>query len=164
MSQFVFTELVNGQPADVISAALGASSGAKLVENDIGKPVKLSTANNYIVCSADDEIEGFVKALESFTVNDGFSFGSVLRDTRVTAKVDAAQSGTLTVGEYVVAGTSSALGTKDAYPLVKQVAVQDLAAATPVLGPAGLMHKWKVIRIVSGTGVAGDLVLIEKVK
>lgn len=164
MTTFAFTELVNGQPADVVAAALGASAGAKFVAADIGKPVKLGTANNYILCSADDEIEGFVQSLEAFTVNDGFSFGGILRNTRVVAKVDAAQSGTLTTGEYAVAGTSSALGTADTYPLVKQVAAAVLAdGGATVLGPYGLMHKWRVIRVVSGTGVAGDLVLLEKV-
>lgn len=163
MTAFVFTELVNSPLQDVVSAALGVDASNKLVQNDIGKPVKLAANNNYVVCSAGDEIEGFVVAVEPSTVNDGFSFGSVQRNKRVIAKVDAAQSGTLAVGEYAVAGTSSALGTKDAYPLVKEATAQNLSATPPVLGPAGLTFKWRVIRVISGTGVAGDLVLLERV-
>jgi hypothetical protein len=156
--------LVNGQPADVVSAALGTAANAKFVAADVGKPVKLGAAQNYVLCSAGDQIEGFVQALDAFTVNDGFSFGAVLRNTRITAKVDAAQASTLTIGEYVVAGASSALGTNDPYPLVKQVADAALAdGAATVLGPYGLLHKWRVIRVISGTGIAGDLVLLEKV-
>lgn len=147
MTTFVFTELVTDQ--EVISTALGASSGAKLVENDTGKPVKLAASQNYIVCSAGDEIEGFVSSISPETVNDGFSFGGVLTEGRMTAQVDAAQVGTLAIGEYAVAGASSALGTKDTYPKVKE--------GTPA------KFWWRVIRIVSGTGVAGDIVLLEKV-
>lgn len=149
MTAFVFTELVNSPMADVITTALGASAGAKLNDNDIGKPVKMGTAQNYVVCSAGDDIEGFVVAIEPATVNDGFSFGSVIRNKRMIARVDAAQAGTLAVGEYAVAGASSALGTKDDYPKVKE-------------GSPTHFH-WRVIRVVSGTGVAGDLVLLEKI-
>jgi hypothetical protein len=149
MTTFAFTELVNSPMADVVSAALGASSSAKLNDNDVGKPVKMGSAQNYVVCSAGDEIEGFVVNVEANTVNDGFSFGSVIRNKRVIAKVDAAQVGTLAVGEYAIAGASAALGTADAYPKVKE--------GTPT------NFKWRCIRIISGTGVAGDLVLLEKI-
>lgn len=163
MTQFVFTEVVNSPLPEVTSAALGVDASHKLSDNDIGKPVKLAANNNYVVCSAGDEIEGFFLAIEPSTVNDGFSFGSVQKNKRFVAKVDAATAATCSVGTYVVAGASSALGTKDAYPFVKSVAAQNLSATPPVLGPAGLNHKWRVIRVVSGTGVAGDLVLIERV-
>lgn len=149
MTTFAFTELVNSPMADVVSACLGASAGAKLNDNDVGKPVKLGSAQNYVVCAAGDEIEGFVVAVEPATANDGFSFGSVIRNKRITAQVDAAQVGTLAIGEYVIAGASSALGTKDTYPKVKE--------GTPST------FKWRVISIKSGTGVAGDLVLLERV-
>lgn len=149
MTTFAFTELVNSPMADVVSAALGASSSAKLNDNDVGKPVKMGSAQNYVVCSAGDDIEGFVVSIEANTVNDGFSFGSVIRNKRMLAQVDAAQTGTLAVGEYAVAGASSALGTKDTYPKVKE-------------GSPSHFH-WRCIRIVSGTGAAGDLVLLEKI-
>jgi len=149
MTQFVYTELYSGFTADIVSGALGVSSSGKFGDKDIGKPVKLGTANNYVLCSSGDEIEGFVKAVEPYTVNDGFSFGSVQRNRRMIATVDAAQVGTLTVGEYAVAGASSALGTLDAHPKVLQ--------GTPTT------FKWRVIRVITGTGVAGDTVLLEKV-
>lgn len=149
MTTFVFTELVNSPHADVVSAALGVNSAGKFSDKDIGKPVKMAANNNFVLCASGDQIEGFVTAVEANTVNDGFSFGSVLRNKRVIAQVDAAQVGTLVVGEFAVAGTSSALGTKDAYPKVLQGTPAD--------------YKWKVIRNISGTGVAGDLVLLEKI-
>jgi len=163
MTQFALTELVNSPMADVTSAALGASSGAKFVQADIGKPVKLGTADsNYVVCSAGDEIEGFVSSVEIGTVNDGFSFGGVVKNKRKLCKVDAAQSSTIGLGSYVVAGASAALGTADAYPKVKSGVATNMSGTPPVLGTP-VRHLWRVVRIVSGTGVAGDLVLIERV-
>ena len=149
MTQFVFTELVNDPHADVVSAALGVDNANKLSDLDVGKPVKLAANNNYVACANGDQVEGFLISTEAATVNDGFSFGSVLRNKRVTAQVDSAELGTAVVGSLMVAGTSAALGTKDAYP--------QMEIGTPA------DFKWRVISIKSGTGVAGDLVLLEKI-
>lgn len=148
MTDFAFTELVDVGTKVVYSAALGGGTGSQFGNNDLKKPVKLSTANNYVLATAGEEIEGFVNSVEPFTVNGGYTFGGVQTSGRMIAKVGAAQSGTLTVGEFAVAAGSSALGTKDEYPLVVQ--------GTPAT------FKWRVIRVVSGTGVAGDLVLLER--
>lgn len=149
MTDFAFTPLVNDPHADVVSAALGVDANNKLADNDIGKPVKLAGNNNYVVCANGDEIGGFVTSTEANTVNDGFSFGSVQRNKRIQAQVDVAELGTAAVGSLVAAGTSAALGTKDLWPQVEIIA-------------APAKHLWEVISIISGTGVAGDLVLIEK--
>lgn len=148
MTDFAFTELVDVSSARTISTALGGGTGSQFGNNDLKKPVKLSTANNYVLCATTDEIEGFVESVEPNTVNGGYSFGGVKTAGRMIAKVGAAQVGTLTIGEFAVAATPSALGTADAYPLVIQ--------GTPAT------FKWRVIRIISGTGVAGDLVLLER--
>lgn len=149
MTEFVFTELVNDPHADVVSAALGVDANNKLNDEDIGKPVKLAAANNYVVCTNGDEVDGFLVSTEASTVNDGFSFGSVRRNKSMTAQVDVAEIGTAVVGSLMVAGTSAALGTKDTWPQMELGAPADM--------------KWRVIRNVTGTGVAGDLVLIERI-
>ena len=148
MTIFQFTELVNDPLADVVTAALGASNSAKFSENDIGKGVKLSTANNYIPVVKDDEIEGVVVGLEPSTVNNGFSWGSVQKNRRLTAIVGVSEAGTAAVGELVVADTQIALNT---------AGILRVYPGTPTT------HKWRIIRIVSGTGAAGDPVLIERI-
>lgn len=105
MTAFVFTETVPND--DVVSAALGVSANAKFASADLGKAVKLSTAQNYVPVAADDEIEGFVVAVEPFTVNDGFSFGSVQYGGRIKAQ----STGTIAIGGLVVAAAPVALGT-----------------------------------------------------
>jgi len=152
MTNFVFNPVVNAPPPDITSAALGTGPAGLFAQADVGKPVKLGTANNYLLCAAGDEIAGFVFSLEAATVNNGFSFGAVQKNKRFVAKIDAAQLGTLVVGGLVAAGTQAILGTAQTEPVVQGL--------TPV---ATTVHKWQIIRIISGTGVAGDLILIERV-
>jgi hypothetical protein len=155
MTQFVFTELVNSPHADIVSAALGVNSAGKFGPNDIGKPVKLAANDNYVLCALNDPIHGFVETVEGITVKDGFSFGSVRRNVRKVCQVDAAQTGAAPVGQTMVAGTSAALGTIDVNPQVTKI---DIVGATDQV-----LDLWRVILVISGTGVAGDLVLIENV-
>jgi hypothetical protein len=158
MTTFAYNESVTDAIKDTISVALGASSSATFGNNDLGKAVKRGTAQNYVLCTDNDPIEGFAVAIEPFTVNDGFSFGSVQRRGRMTVQVGTGE--TVTLNGFVVAYTQTALGTAgyaQVAPAVATAATDDGSLTT-----AGLFA-WQVVRIVSGTGVAGDLVLIERV-
>lgn len=148
MTDFVFRPLVNDPHADVISAQLGTTNGA-FSSDDAGQAVKLGAANAYVQCADGDEMEGFVTSVEPFTVNAGKSFGSVQRNKRVIAQVAANEPATVDVGEKVLCGTPISLGTANGKPQVK--------VGTPT------DHVWRCIRILSGTGAAGDDVLIERV-
>jgi len=149
MTVFNYTVLVNDPLADVVSTPLGADSSNKYVENDIGKGVKLNPAAvGYIPLAKDEEIEGVVIALEPATVNDGFSLGSVQKNRRLEAVVGASELGTVAVGELLVADTPIAQGT---------------AGIIRVYPGAPTVHKWRCIAIVSGTGAAGDTILMERI-
>jgi len=152
MTEFVFTPLVNDPHADVITAALGVDANNKLNDNDVGKPVILAASNNFVLCADGDDIDGFLVSTEANTVNDGFALGSVQRNKRFVVQVEAGEAGTLAVGTFAVAGIPAvAINVKQTYPQV----ILKAAAAGAAL--------WRVIRVISGTGVAGDLILIERV-
>lgn len=165
MSTFNFNVKVNDPFADITDAALG-TSGQGWGDEEIGKAVKLSTANNYVLCEDDDEIEGFVVAIEPNTVNSGVSFGAVQRDGRFLAVLAAGVSNA-TVGMYVVAAAQEAVGTQvnSNRPLVKP------GAAASQLGSGTYAYTertpntflWRIIRLVSGGDDAGGVVLIERV-
>lgn len=152
MSTFVFTLLT--QSPDVAryeSACLGADATHKLTDNDIGKCLKLAASNNYVLCATTNAIEGILVAVQPETYNSGFSFGTVQRAGRFEATVGANQGGTaMAVGDYVVADTQAAIDTVGGARVITD--------STP---PTGAL--WRCIRIVSGTGVDGDTVLIERV-
>jgi len=165
MTTFVYGESVTDAIKDTISTALGASSSAPFGNNDIGKAVKRGTAQNYVLCADNDAIEGFVAAIEPSTVNAGFSFGSVQRRGRKIAQVGTGE--TVTLNGYVVAYTQTALGTAGYPQVAPKPAVVVQVDATPAPDEATIPmpspYNWQVIRIISGTGVAGDLVLLERV-
>jgi hypothetical protein len=148
MTVFNFTELVNDPLPQIESAALGPNSSTNFVENDVGKIVKVAAASNYVLATAGDEIEGFVKSVEPYTVNDGYSFGSVQRTGRFTAEVGSTETGTVVAGTLVVTDTQAALGT---------AGLPQVQSGTPT------QFLWRCIRIVSGTGASGDKVLLERI-
>lgn len=165
MTAFVFKELVNDPHADVISAALGATATGEFGSVDVGQAVKMGSANNYVQCADGDEMEGVVVTVEPFTVNDGYSFGSVQRNKRVVAQVAANEGGTVAVGAFVVCGTPVALGTANGMPQVKNGTAASQAGGAPYAYTERTpnTHMWKCIRVVTGTGAAGDKVLLERV-
>ena len=127
--------------------ALGTSSGDFDSDTDLGKGVKMGAAA-YVVITKDDEIEGIVNSVEPGTRNSGYSWGGVQTTGRFEAVVGVSEVGTAAVGEYVVADTPIALGT---------------AGVLRVYPGSPSKFLWRIIRIVSGTGVAGDTVLIERI-
>jgi hypothetical protein len=159
MTTFAFGENVTEAMKDTISAALGAAAASGIGTNDLDKAYKMGTLQNYVPCADGDPIEGFLNAVEGFTVNNGFSFGSIQRRGRKTVQNGAGQA-TLAVGDTVVAFTQTAIGTAGLAQVKK-------ATATAATDDGGLtqsgLYAWKVIRILTGTGVAGDKVLIERV-
>jgi hypothetical protein len=145
MTTFVVTELIDNLHQ---SWALGTGPGNLFTDKDLLKPVKIAAANNMVLCAAGDEIDGFVRSIEPFTVNNGFTFGGVQREDRIEVQVGTDQAGALAVNDLVVAGAGTpALGTAGRARVKKGTPVRAL---------------WQVIRIVTGTGVAGDRVLIER--
>lgn len=159
MTTFAFGENVTEALKDCVSAALGAAAASGIGNNDLDKAYKMGTAQNYVPCVDGDPIEAFVNAIEGFTVNNGFVFGSVQRRGRKTVQNGAAQAA-LVVGDQVVAFTQLAIGTAGLAQVKKATATAD--ADDGSLTQAGL-YAWRVVRILTGTGVAGDKVLIERV-
>jgi hypothetical protein len=153
MATFNFTLPVQSpEEMGIFSTALGASGNAPLTAADLGKAVKLSAANTYGVCATTNELEGILDSVSAETVNSGYGFGGVQRRGYALAYVGANQGGTaMAVGDLVTADTQAAVGTANT--------IQGPAVKTGT--PASF--KWRCIRHVTGTGVAGDTVLIERV-
>lgn len=153
MPKFIMTPLVDDQ-VDDITARLGAGSGPanQITDAEDLKPVKLVGDSRYDLCAVDNEIEGFVLAVEASTY-DGFSLGTVRRTGRFWVRVEGT---TLVVGDYVVAGTPTAKGTPVTAAAPARVKKAPGAGAT-------LVFPWRVISLgAAGTGVANSIVLIER--
>lgn len=143
---------------ECITARLGAGSGSAnyVTDLELGKPVKLAGDSQYNLCAAGDQIEGFIRAVETWTADD-FSIGSVQYEGRVKVTLDGLQAtpgtGVIAVGDYVVAGTAVAKGTSlgTAYPKVCKATTQ-----------TGMYFAWRVVSL-DGTTAVGQTATIERV-
>ena len=148
MAKFQFVPLVD--TAEQVTARLGSgtrTSGDTTSDADIGKLVKLGGDSRYDFAALGDEFEGAMTAFAA-APQDDYNMGTVQKEGRLRCTVEAGGT-TLVVGDYVVAGTIVAKGTKlgTSYPKVEK------ATTTPIF-------KWRVIALY-GSGAAGTDVLVE---
>jgi hypothetical protein len=155
------------------TARVGGDAGATpCAKEDNGKFVKLAGDSRYDLCAVGNKIEGVLQVADDLNATfDGYKLGSIRKKGRVEALADgseAAGTGSLAVGDYVVAGTPVAKGTAlTTAPKVRKATNQpgavpgDLTAAGDQAKNA--MFGWRVVAILSGSGAVGDKVLIERV-
>lgn len=142
---------------EAFTARLGADSGSAnyVTDVEIGKPVKLVGDSQYNLCAAGDQLEGFIVAVEGAPADD-FSIGSVVNCDRVKVTLDGLQAtpgtGTIAVGDYVVAGTAVVKGTALSVP-------PKVCKATT---QTGMYFAWRVVSL-DGTGAVGQTATIERV-
>jgi hypothetical protein len=164
------TPLVPQDPAQTVRFGTNA---AQFVPADAGKLVKLAAESQYNLCAAGDPIEGVIAAVDNAT-SGGHSIGSIYKRGAILAVADGLQAtpgtGTLAVGDYVVAGSITALGTAlTSYPKVckatMQPGVTEAAAAGDVNDQLKVaMFPWRVVSLGSaGTGAVGTTIVIERV-
>lgn len=146
-----------------VSAKLGTDTVANsghCTDADIGKPVKLSAAGKYAICSDGDQIDGFITSISDFTI-DGWSFGTVQIGGRVYASLD----GGSTFGYIVEAAAQASVRTahSSGYGRVSSNAIYttlDATATGDEAIPFILARKW---RIISGAVTDAAKVLLERV-
>ena len=163
MADFNFGVKTGSLPDTYVSAALGASTAAKLSDLDIGKVVKLGGDSRYIVASAGDQIEGFLKGVQPNTVNDGFSFGTVqVKEQKVVVNAGA---GVIAIGAFVVAAAQPAVGT--AIALVSSGRYKGERPAPVRVATAPELEashfKWRVTSHLGGAGAVSAPMLIERI-
>lgn len=145
--------LVDTQLMGVETHKLGTSSG-EVDDTEVGKGVKLdATTGGYVVVVKADEIEGVINSVEPGNRGGGYAWGGVQTKGRANATVGASQTGNIAVGGYVINDTPIADGTAGL--------IQVFDTGTGYVAPT--IFLWRVLRITSGTGAAGDSVIIGRV-
>mgnify|MGYP007001730174 CR=1 FL=1 len=169
---------------ECITARLGAGSGSAnyVTDLEIGKAVVFAGESRYNLAAATNKIEGFIRAVESYTADD-FSIGSVQTEGRVKVTLDGLEAtpgtGVVALGDYVVAGTAVAKGTSlaGAYPKVCSATNQPGATVTSADNVVGNINAaiakvvdstkvalfgWRVVSL-DGTTAVGQTATIERV-
>jgi len=139
------------------TARVADGSATNLLNDaDVGKFVKLIGDSQYGLCAVGNEIEGIMASGPDNATQDGYAIATVRREGRVQVTLDGLQAtpgtGTIAVGDYVVAGTVVARNTSlaGAFPKVCKAT----GAGTT------LNFKWRVVAL-DGTGAVGQTALIE---
>lgn len=171
--KFFYSPLIPN--TSVITSRLGAgnTTGDRWDDKELNKLVKASGDSAHDLCAVGDLIDGQVVGLEEAT-SDGWTIGSVQRGGRIKVIADGSQAagtGSLAVGDFVVAGDPVAKGTSlgaAAYPKVRKGTIQPgVSAAADAAAVAGYvaaaMKAWKVVSLLGGNGSVGTTVLIERV-
>lgn len=148
-----------GATPTVVPVRLGAGSGSanNLTTAEEGKLIKLVAESRYDLCAAGDAIEGLIYSVEPAT-SGGFTVGGRVCEGAIYASADGLQAtagtGAIAVGDYVVAGTITAKGTRlTTYPKVCKATSQTPGA-----------HAWRVMSLGTvGTGAVGTTIVIERV-
>lgn len=154
--------LPSGATPRVHPVRLGAGTGPanNLTIKDEGKLIKLVADSRYDLCVAGDTIEGYIFGIEPAT-SGGYTIGGRVHQEQLYAVADGLQAtpgtGTLAVGDFVVAGTITPKGTALAtYPKVCKATDQAAAKGQP--------YAWRVMSLTQvGTGAVGTTVVLERV-
>lgn len=131
-----------------------AAADQKVGMGDVGKLFKLGPVS-FLLCEADDLIDGQLESLREFTVNDGFPFGTIKRGWRLEASVKAAN--TAVVGKLVVAEAQAALGDTNGVADPSTKALIKIAA-----DQAATKSKWKIYEVLGDATQANCKVVIER--
>jgi hypothetical protein len=156
MAKFQITETIHSDR--IITARLGASgAGNTYDDSEVGKAVKLSATDAYALCAAGDAIEGVVSSVNDGTY-DSFSIGAVRVSGYKNVVFDGSQAagtGAIAAGDYVVVGTVVAKGTALTASLkVRKATDQAAAKAAP--------FRARVVSLgTAGTGAVGTTGVIE---
>lgn len=159
MAKFKFGPLTDSTTVVTARTADGTTAAEQLLDADVGKFLKLAGDSRYGLCAAGDEIEGVLVAANYPAPQDGFNLGSVAVEgepLRVRVTLDGSQAagtGAIALGEYVVTGAVVARGTAlSGYPKVRKATA----------APADLVYKWRVVSL-DGTTAVGQTAVIERV-
>jgi hypothetical protein len=158
MAKFLISETIYSEKVKTVR--LGTTA-AKYSNKEVGKAVKLAGLDNYVLCSAGDTIEGVISSsnLDNQGTVDGYAIGGIVDKGYKSVTFDGLQAsagtGTIAAGDYVLAGTVTAVGTALSGNL-KVVKATDQAAAKAA------PFKARVVSLgAAGTGAVGTTGVIE---
>ena len=192
MAKFQIQEtVINGQD-EAVTVRLGAGTGSSnyVTSKEVGKPVKLVGESRFDLCAAGDPIEAVIVAVEN-AAQDDYTLGSIVDEGYKQVTFDGLQAtagtGTVALGDYVVAGTAVAKGTALTGPMKVCKATNQPGAAVVSTIPAtnsaadiktaidaalvlqasankNSVHAWRVVSLgTAGTGAVGTTGIVQRV-
>lgn len=174
MPKFMISETIHSEKVKTVRLGTNTiANGGGYTDKEAGKPVKFSAESRYSLCAAGDLIEGFISSVNGGSY-DGYSIGGIVDQGYKEVTFDGLQAtagtGTVAVGDYVVAGTAVAAGTAlSVPPKVCKATLQPGTTEASVVGDVNdhinaSKFMWRVVSLGSaGTGAVGTTGIIERV-
>lgn len=157
MAKFQMGPIISERAPDTARLGAGTGAGNNWTDADNSKLVKLVADSRYDLCAAGDQIEAAVVAIESATL-DGYTVGSVTKGGSLSVTLDGIQAtpgtGTVAVGDFVVAGTIAVKGTA-----VGAFGPKVCKATTQT----GMYFVWRVVALPGASGAVGQPAVIQRV-
>jgi hypothetical protein len=160
MPKFLISETIHSEKVKTVR---GGTTSVKYGYNENGKAVKLSTADNYVLCAAGDRIEAIqlTSNLDTQGTVDGYAIIGIVSTGYKSVTFDGLQAtpgtGVVAAGDYVVVGTVVAAGTA----LGSGVSLK-VCKATDQAAAATAAYRARVVSLGNaGTGAVGTTGIIE---
>jgi hypothetical protein len=176
MAKLLITETIHSEKVQTVRLAAGtntASAANTYTDKEAGKIVKLAGESRYVLAAAGDQIEGFITTVEGGRLDDyswGGKVSTGVKEVTFDGDQATAGTGTLAIGDFVVAGTVVAAATALTAPVkVCKATIQPGTTETATVGDVNdhikaSRFQWRVVSLGSaGTGAVGTTGMIERV-
>lgn len=174
MPKFNITETTYSER--VLTARLGTNTvalGGGFTDKEVGKAAKLVAESRFALAAVGEPIEATIGSV-NLGVFDGFSIGAVVARGYKDVTFDGLQAtpgtGAVALGDFVVTGTVTAVGTALAAPVrVCKGTIQPGITVATVIGDVApqinaAKFMWRVVSLGNvGTGAVGTTGVIERV-
>lgn len=174
MPKFLISETIHSEKVKTVRLGTDTIANAGgYTDKEAGKPVKFVGESRYALCAAGDLLEGFVSSVNGGSY-DGYSLGGMVDQGYKEVTFDGLQAtpgtGTVAIGDFVVAGTAVAAGTALSVPAkVCKATIQPGITEATVVGEINdhvnaAKFMWRVVSLgAAGTGAVGTTGIIERV-
>lgn len=156
MPKFSIVETIHSEKVATVRLGQGGVAN-RYSDKEVGKAVKLTAESRYELCALGDAIEGIVSSVNVGSYDD-YAIGGIVSKGYKEVTFDgtqAAGTGAIAVGAYVVVGTVVAKDTALTGPLKVRSATDQAAAKTAPF-------KARVVSLGSaGTGAVGTTGVVE---
>lgn len=173
MPKFMISETIHSEKVKTVRLGTNTiANGGGYTDKEAGKAVKFVGESRYALCAAGDLIEGFISSVNGGSY-DGYSIGGMVDQGYKEVTFDGSQAagtGAIAVGDFVVAAASVAAGTALTEPVkVRKATLQPGTTEAAAVGDVNdhinaAKFMWRVVSLGSaGTGAVGTTGIIERV-
>lgn len=172
MPKFLISETIHSEKVKTVRLGTDTITNSPgYTDAEAGKAVKLVGESRYALCAAGDLIEGFISSVNGGKYDD-YTIGGIVSTGTKNAICDGSQAagtGSLAIGDFVVTGTVDAKGTAltTSALKVRKATIQPGITEAAAIGDVNdhinaSKFMWRVVSL-GNAGAVGDTCVIERI-